>query len=76
MKVYSAGGAASILGVNRDQIQYARKNGVPKSMENVAGRYQYTEEAIGELFAYFTQKGVDVKKPEFVNAVTPQPAST
>lgn len=65
MKMHSVGEVARLLGLSRDQIQTARRNGIPKQLTMSGGRYQYTQAGIYELFRHFRDKKYLVREPGF-----------
>lgn len=55
MATLTTGGVAKHFDVSRDKIQTLRTAGIPKSIEKIAGRWMYGDEAIEELEQHFAR---------------------
>ena len=56
MKFYSTGEAAKEIGVTRDSLFAALKNGAPDTANRIGGRRYFTEEEVKNLAAWYSRR--------------------
>lgn len=56
MKLYSTGEAAKAVGVTRDSLFGALKNGAPDAVNRIGGRRYFTEDEVARLAEWYGRR--------------------